>query len=111
MTRTRTGEHKGLHVAQRDRHVARNGADLRAIPKKAGAGHANWGVPGCELDQQDPHVMGSNSATSPPENKITVIDAETFSRLQNGGREMTMTNGEEYDANTEAVNSSSTSSS
>jgi hypothetical protein len=31
----------------------RNGADPRAIPKKAGAGHGNWGVPGCELDDQD----------------------------------------------------------
>ncbi|KAG0316351.1 hypothetical protein BGZ99_006948, partial [Dissophora globulifera] len=53
MTRTRTGDYKGLAASQRDRHQSRNGADPRAIPKKAGAGHGNWGVPGCELDQQD----------------------------------------------------------
>ncbi|KAF9348006.1 hypothetical protein BGX34_002755 [Mortierella sp. NVP85] len=82
MTRTRTGEYKGLAAAQRDRHLSRNGADPRAIPKKAGAGHGNWGVPGCELDDQD---QSMSAATSPPDNKISVIDAESFSRLQNGG--------------------------
>ncbi|KAF9977708.1 hypothetical protein BGZ65_007283 [Modicella reniformis] len=53
MTRTRTGEFKGTAADRRDRHQSRNGADPRAIPKKAGAGHGNWGVPGCELNIQE----------------------------------------------------------
>ena len=86
MTRTRTGEFKGPAAAQRDRHLSRNGADPRAILKKAGAGHGNWGVPGCELeDQEQSSAFSHAAATSPPENKIAVIDAEAFSRLQNGG--------------------------
>ncbi|KAF9997348.1 hypothetical protein BGZ79_008958 [Entomortierella chlamydospora] len=110
MTRTRTGEYKGLAAAQRDRHQSRNGADPRAIPKKAGAGNGNWGVPGCELDQEEQNSLG-NTATSPPESKLNVIDAAAFSRLQNGG-EMPMSNEEQQEANvnTEASTSASSSS-
>ncbi|KAF9273810.1 hypothetical protein BGZ68_001180 [Mortierella alpina] len=97
MTRTRTGEYKDSASATRERHQARHGySDPRAIPKKAGAGHANWGVPGCELDQQEQtSILSENSASSPPENKITVIDAETFSRLQNGNNTQAVANGEQ----------------
>ncbi|KAF9954957.1 hypothetical protein BGZ72_004151 [Mortierella alpina] len=95
MTRTRTGEYKD--TASRERHQARHGySDPRAIPKKAGAGHANWGVPGCELDQQEQTSILSDNSTSPPsESKITVIDAETFSRLQNGNNTQAVANGEQ----------------
>ncbi|KAI1315302.1 hypothetical protein EDD11_000963 [Mortierella claussenii] len=116
MTRTRTGEYKGLAAAQHDRHQSRNGANPRAILKKAGAGHANWGVPGCELDQREQNALGA-TATSPLENKITVIDAETFSRLQNSGNDaLTMTNDEDQEeyvngqVNDQANNSSASSS-
>ncbi|KAF8933183.1 hypothetical protein EDD21DRAFT_353899 [Dissophora ornata] len=110
MTRTRTGDYKGLAAAQRDRHQSRNGADPRAIPKKAGAGNGNWGVPGCELDQQEQTSALSNMATSPPENKITVIDAEAFSRLQNSGSAQSMANDEQRDADENATSSTSASS-
>ncbi|KAF9908778.1 hypothetical protein EC991_009481 [Linnemannia zychae] len=85
MTRTRTGEYKD---APRERRQSRNGfSDPRAIPKKAGAGHGNWGVPGCELNQQEQtSALSGDMSTSPAENKITVIDAETFSMLQNNSR-------------------------
>ncbi|OAQ31497.1 hypothetical protein K457DRAFT_136013 [Linnemannia elongata AG-77] len=85
MTRTRTGGYKDSTNAPRERHQSRNGfSDPRAIPKKAGAGHGNWGVPGCELNQQEQtSALSDNVSTSPAENKITVIDAETFSKLQN----------------------------
>ncbi|KAF9124935.1 hypothetical protein BGX30_000687 [Mortierella sp. GBA39] len=54
MTRTRTGEYKDSSNAPRERRQSRNSlSDPRAIPKKAGAGHGNWGVPGCELNQQE----------------------------------------------------------
>ncbi|KAG0376724.1 hypothetical protein BGX24_007318 [Mortierella sp. AD032] len=85
MTRTRTGEYKDSANAPRERRQSRNGfSDPRAIPKKAGAGHGNWGVPGCELNQQEQtSALSGDMSTSPAENKITVIDAETFSMLQN----------------------------
>ncbi|KAG0237167.1 hypothetical protein BGW42_001743 [Actinomortierella wolfii] len=54
MTRTRTGEYKEAENAPRERRLARNGnSDIRAIPKKAGGGAGNWGVPGSELDAQE----------------------------------------------------------
>ncbi|KAG9065870.1 hypothetical protein KI688_002167 [Linnemannia hyalina] len=88
MTRTRTGEYKDSSNAPRERRQSRNGfSDPRAIPKKAGAGHGNWGVPGCELNQQEQtSALSDNVSMSPPENKITVIDAETFTMLQNNSR-------------------------
>ncbi|KAF9325603.1 hypothetical protein BG006_010901, partial [Podila minutissima] len=58
-------------------------SDARAIPKKLGAGAGNWGVPGSEREENVASNMTSSS--SPPENKINVIDADTFSRLQSGG--------------------------
>ncbi|KAF9192176.1 Ubiquitin carboxyl-terminal hydrolase 16 [Haplosporangium sp. Z 767] len=73
-------------------------SDPRAIPKKAGAGHANWGVLGCELNQQEQtSAMNSDTPASPTnESKIAVIDAETFSRLQNSNQnETATTNGTE----------------
>ncbi|KAG0359978.1 hypothetical protein BGZ54_009747 [Gamsiella multidivaricata] len=51
-------------------------------------------------------------AISPPENKITVIDAETFSRLQNGGSntsEEAEDYGEQRDADENATSSTSAS--
>ncbi|KAG0213063.1 hypothetical protein BGX28_005084 [Mortierella sp. GBA30] len=105
MTRTRTGEYKDPANAPRERRHSRNGySDPRAIPKKAGAGHANWGVPGCELDQQEQTSALSELTTSSPENKITIIDAETFSRLQNNRNEAIAqtTNEEESSSNTDA---------
>ncbi|KAF9205997.1 hypothetical protein BGZ49_003189 [Haplosporangium sp. Z 27] len=108
MTRTRTGEYKGLAASQHDRHQSRNGADPRAIPKKAGAGHGNWGVLGCELDQEEKNSLG-NTATSPPENKITVIDAAAFSRLQNGDiDEMPINDEQQQEVNVNTDASSST---
>ncbi|KAG0241623.1 hypothetical protein BGW41_005639 [Actinomortierella wolfii] len=86
MTRTRTGEYKEAENAPRERRLARNGnSDIRAIPKKAGGGAGNWGVPGSELDAQEALARGENMmATSPPsESKISIIDADTFSRLHN----------------------------
>jgi len=82
MTRTRTGEYKDPFNAPRERRQSRNGlGDPRAIPKKAGAGNGNWGVPGIEVkDLEQDSFTGAGS--SPVENKISVIDAETFSRLQ-----------------------------
>ncbi|KAF9404300.1 hypothetical protein BGZ94_004258 [Podila epigama] len=84
MTRTRTGDYKDASNPNRERRQSRSGiSDARAIPKKLGAGAGNWGVPGSEQEQQD--NMNSSSTSSPPsENKISVIDADTFSRLQNG---------------------------
>ncbi|KAF9439271.1 hypothetical protein BGZ76_006000 [Entomortierella beljakovae] len=109
MTRTRTGEYKGLAASQRDRHQSRNGADPRAIPKKSGAGNGNWGVPGCEYDQENENSMGS-SATSPPENKITVIDAAAFNLLQNNGNK-SLSDMEQNNADVNGDASSSSSSS
>ncbi|KAF8948177.1 hypothetical protein BGZ47_006140 [Haplosporangium gracile] len=90
MTRTRTGEYKDPSnpPRERERRQSRNGlSDPRAIPKKAGAGHGNWGVPGCELNQQEQNsALSDNVSMSPAENKITVIDAETFTMLQNNSR-------------------------
>ncbi|KAF9300726.1 hypothetical protein BGZ74_007562 [Mortierella antarctica] len=85
MTRTRTGDYKDITNPQRERRQSKGAiSDARAIPKKLGAGAGNWGVPGSEREE---NVASSNmtSSSSPPENKINVIDADTFSRLQNGG--------------------------
>ncbi|KAF9021474.1 hypothetical protein CPC16_001944 [Podila verticillata] len=85
MTRTRTGDYKDLTNPQRERRQSKGAiSDARAIPKKLGAGAGNWGVPGSEQEQQDVTSSNMTSSTSPPENKISVIDADTFSRLQNG---------------------------
>ncbi|CAO3564466.1 unnamed protein product [Mortierella alpina] len=104
MTRTRTGEYKDAASALHEHHRARHGhSDPRAIPKKAGAGHANWGVPGCELDElEQASILSDNSPSSPSENKITVIDAETFSRLQNGNNTQEVSNGQQSSNTTEA---------
>ncbi|KAG0044617.1 hypothetical protein BGZ83_010159 [Gryganskiella cystojenkinii] len=82
MTRTRTGEYKDPSNAPRERRQSRNGlGDPRAIPKKAGAGNGNWGVPGIEVkDLEQDSFTGAGSSLV--ENKISVIDAESFSRLQ-----------------------------
>ncbi|KAG0024862.1 hypothetical protein BGZ81_007570 [Podila clonocystis] len=85
MTRTRTGDYKDITNPHRERRQSKSAiSDARAIPKKLGAGAGNWGVPGSEREE---NVASSNmtSSSSPPENKINVIDADTFSRLQNGG--------------------------
>ncbi|KAF9921602.1 hypothetical protein FBU30_008320 [Linnemannia zychae] len=86
MTRTRTGEYKDV-VAPGSRRQSRSSlGDPRAIPKKAGAGNANWGVPGCELNQQEQTSVlndSANMSSSPIEKKLTVIDAKTFAQLQN----------------------------
>ncbi|KAF9976049.1 hypothetical protein BGZ73_009208 [Actinomortierella ambigua] len=83
MTRTRTGEYKEAENAPRERRNARNGlSDIRSIPKKAGGGAGNWGVPGSEIDAPEAVARGeSRIASSPTENKISIIDADTFSRL------------------------------
>ncbi|KAF9580481.1 hypothetical protein BGW38_002861 [Lunasporangiospora selenospora] len=86
MTRTRTGDYKDpAAFGHRDRRQPRNGLfDVRAIPKKSGAGTGNWGVLGSE---QEPDANINDLASSPPpDNKIAVIDAEAFSRLQNPSR-------------------------
>ncbi|KAF9091315.1 hypothetical protein BGX29_006191 [Mortierella sp. GBA35] len=96
MTRTRTGEHKEGAPRERERRQSKsNFSDIRAIPKKAGAGHGNWGVPGCELNQEEQtSALNGDISTSPAENKITVIDAETFSMLQSNGRPNTTSDGQ-----------------
>ncbi|KAG0332166.1 Ubiquitin carboxyl-terminal hydrolase 16 [Podila horticola] len=84
MTRTRTGDYKDITNPNRERRQSKGSiSDARAIPKKLGAGAGNWGVPGSEREE---NVASSNmtSSSSPPENKINVIDADTFARLQNG---------------------------
>ncbi|KAG0262053.1 hypothetical protein BG011_000406 [Mortierella polycephala] len=104
MTRTRTGDYKDPANAPRERRQSRNGySDPRAIPKKAGAGHANWGVLGCELNQQEQTSAMSNTSASPTnESKIAVIDAETFSRLQNSSQNETTATNEESMYETES---------
>ncbi|KAG0344050.1 Ubiquitin carboxyl-terminal hydrolase 16 [Podila humilis] len=73
MTRTRTGDYKDPNTP-RERRQSRSGiSDARAIPKKLGAGAGNWGVLGSEQEQD-----ATSSKYCPK-----VIDADTFSRLQN----------------------------
>ncbi|KAF9157601.1 hypothetical protein DFQ26_008551 [Actinomortierella ambigua] len=97
MTRTRTGEYKEAENAPRERRIARNGlSDIRAIPKKSGGGAGNWGVPGSEVDAQEALARGeSRIASSPTENKISVMDADTFSRLQEN---QSTTSGQQHNA-------------
>ncbi|KAF9369740.1 hypothetical protein CPB97_003340 [Podila verticillata] len=85
MTRTRTGDYKDPTNPLRERRQSKGAiSDVRAIPKKLGAGAGNWGVPGSEQERQDVASSNMTSSSSPPEKKLSVIDADAFSRLQNG---------------------------
>ncbi|ORX62683.1 hypothetical protein DM01DRAFT_1003459 [Hesseltinella vesiculosa] len=74
MTRSKDNIYSYSH----DRHVARNGADIRGTVKKAGAGHGNWGSYADEIAI----VEEDNKYEPMSHHRQKLVDQETFQNLR-----------------------------
>ncbi|KAJ3203342.1 hypothetical protein HDU67_010242 [Dinochytrium kinnereticum] len=72
MTRTRRISYQGSS-AFHDRHLQRNGGEVKGTIKKNGAGHYNWGSPYDDLED-----MIDYDVDRAPETKIQVMDENRF---------------------------------
>ncbi|KAI8074043.1 hypothetical protein BC940DRAFT_289860 [Gongronella butleri] len=75
MTRSKDAPYTQNH----DRHVARNGADIRGTMKKNGAGQGNWGSYEDEFSFVD---EDAHAPTAQSRQKLQLVDEETFQSLR-----------------------------
>ncbi|CAO3646209.1 unnamed protein product [Mucor hiemalis] len=76
---TRSKDHA---YPRHEKHVARNGhTEARYGVKKMGAGIANWGVLGDEIDNVQ-EVARSEVETIKVSSKLHLVDSETFQNMR-----------------------------
>ncbi|CAG8436070.1 17161_t:CDS:2 [Funneliformis caledonium] len=80
---------KKQHVAtpnQEKHHQRGTLTDIRALPKKSGAGNGNWGVVGDEINSEEYNLMMATNITklsNVQSSHIKVIATEEFMKLRN----------------------------
>ncbi|KAL1920411.1 uncharacterized protein VTP21DRAFT_788 [Calcarisporiella thermophila] len=81
MTRSHdTNKYSNMPQEKQERHYQRSGLfDIRGNPKKAGAGHGNWGVTGDEVNELDQQNLNSNENQAElTSGKIQVMHEQDF---------------------------------
>ncbi|KAI8846776.1 hypothetical protein BC829DRAFT_418912 [Chytridium lagenaria] len=92
MTRTRRISGQGSALTFHDRHLQRNGGDVRGTVKKNGSGSYNWGSHWDDLDpsfyssHDDLDFLDMDSSAEmlgkSPETKIQVMDESKFKMVK-----------------------------
>ncbi|GBC03122.1 hypothetical protein RclHR1_00050030 [Rhizophagus clarus] len=57
--------------------------DIRAVPKKSGAGNGNWGVVGDEMNTMEHDLMMTADTKNVQSSHIKIITPEEFLKLKN----------------------------
>ncbi|KAJ3321157.1 hypothetical protein HDU76_000140 [Blyttiomyces sp. JEL0837] len=83
MTRTRRLSSTNSSIQLQDRHLQRNGGDIRPQLKKMGSGKGNWGSLYDEISLSDEFGISSNgSGNGENESKIQVLDETAFNQAR-----------------------------